>query len=145
MEDQYIYPDKFFRKDNNKKKRNNWGQFYTPYPVVDYINRGVENILSEIFEIEDGFASNQIKLLDFAAGTGIFICDAIERAFKSNKDLDEIYKIIQDNYYAFEIDKENYDILIENIGEIFNRYGYEFNFKNIHNINTLTKEAYDLF
>lgn len=138
---------KFYEYEQHvsKTERKQKGVYYTPLPIVSFINRSVDELLKDMFNLEDGLASTDIKVLDFAAGTGIFICDAIERAFKANKPLDEIYHIVQQNYYAFEIDPKAHQLCIENISEIFNHYGFSFNPQNISCVNTLSKEANVLF
>lgn len=147
MQEHDIYPPKYFRheKEMSKAERKKLMAYYTPMPVVDFMLRSIEEILRDKFELDNGFANENIKFLDFAAGTGIFICEAIEKAFKENLLLDNIYKILQENFYAFEYDKSTYEICLENISEIFNRYGYSFDPKNIHNINTLSNEASNIF
>lgn len=143
--DKNIFSPKFFNREkelsDNPQERKEKGAFYTPMPIVEFMNRAVEDILSDALGEKDGFGSDKIKVLDFAAGTGIFICDAIERAFKSGKSVKKIYKTVQENFYAYELDPKSHEVLLENISEIFERYGFAFKPDNIKNINTLTEEG----
>lgn len=148
LDKSFIYPEKFFKRESDLKdsaSQRNHNAFYTPYPVVDFMNRAVQDILKDVFGLKHGVVNENVKVLDFAAGTGIFICDLIEKAFKEKEDIQTIYKIIQDNFYAYEIDSETYQVLLENITAIFKCYGFEFDSKNIHNINTLSDEGFHLF
>ena len=69
------------------------GVYYTPEPVVSYIVRSVDRILRERFGLGDGLAdtatltergpeeqpkaSPRVLILDPAAGTGTFLCEAV--------------------------------------------------------------------
>jgi predicted helicase len=138
------YPKQFFTHQEtivkDKELQKNIMAYYTPMPIVDCINRNVENLIINVFGYEKGFGSPEVAVLDFAAGTGIFICDAIGRAFKSSSD----EKDIQSRFHAIEIDKSSYDICIKNIESVFKKNGHGFTPDNIHNLNTLTQEGCDV-
>ncbi|MDR2691732.1 MAG: N-6 DNA methylase [Dysgonamonadaceae bacterium] len=70
------------------------GAYYTPIEVVDFIVRGVDDLLKTEFGIADGLAddskvtinSNQIpkiQILDPATGTGTFLAQAVRQIYKS--------------------------------------------------------------
>lgn len=63
-------------------ERERRGVYYTPEPVVDYIVRGLHQILKESFGKTDGLASRDVTLLDPAAGTMTFVAQAAERAVR---------------------------------------------------------------
>ncbi len=56
------------------------GVYYTPEPVVGYITRSIHSILKSHFELPDGLASEEVKLLDPSGGTLTFPSEAIRLA-----------------------------------------------------------------
>ncbi|MGD2090708.1 MAG: N-6 DNA methylase [Candidatus Aminicenantes bacterium] len=64
--------------DPQLKKRN--GIFFTPYPVVSFIVRSIHEILKEKLGKPLGLADETVKVLDPAAGTGVFLIDAARKA-----------------------------------------------------------------
>ncbi len=112
--------------DEKFKKLN--GAFYTPYFIVDYINRKV--IL--------GQKNAEIKVLDPACGSGIFLIDAL---FKLQAITRKTFKeLVENNIYGLDIDPravKRTKILLalvsfENEGKIPERF-------NIYNGNSLNK------
>lgn len=89
---QQIYPDKFFIRQNeihkNPKLKKELMAYYTPMPVVDFINRSVLNFIDK---------EKQYKVLDPAMGTGIFLDNFIRKT-----------RWDSDSYYGFELDYESY-------------------------------------
>lgn len=76
----YFYED--FLKAYDKETRKSRGVYYTPPPVVNFIVRAVDDILKDIFRIDDGLADNsRVTVLDFAAGTGTFLLEVMQRIF----------------------------------------------------------------
>ncbi len=95
----HFYED--FLKAYDKAMRAKRGVFYTPSPVVQFIVRGVDEILKAEFDIEDGLASTTtwgevmarkpelklpkfctastpfVQVLDPATGTGTFVVEVI--------------------------------------------------------------------
>ncbi|HCX72282.1 MAG TPA: DNA methyltransferase, partial [Candidatus Cloacimonas sp.] len=58
-----------------KEKR---GVYYTPEPVVKYIVNSLHQVLKDEFGLQDGFASEDVTVLDPAAGTLTFPAEAIK-------------------------------------------------------------------
>lgn len=108
------------------------GVYYTPEPVVGYIVRSIHSLLKSRFQLTDGLASEEVKLLDPAGGTLTFPAKAIELAadeFKGKYGTGGlnrwIKKHILKNYYAFELMMAPYAIGHLKIGFIFEEIGYK--------------------
>lgn len=133
------HPRRFFARqdeiDLKQSSKRSLGAYFTPMPLVHFINKSVHKILKEEFNLESGVASSNIKLLDFAMGSGIFLFDIIQKALDVGASKEDIFE----NFYGYELDKESYDVACQNIEELIGKS------KNLYNVNTLTKEAFDLF
>jgi len=86
------------------------GVYYTPEPVVKYIVSSIHFILKTHFNLADGLASEDVKLLDPAGGTLTFPAEAIKIATEEFKNKygsgglnNWIKKHILQNYFAFEL------------------------------------------
>lgn len=107
------------------------GVYYTPEAVVSYIVRSVHSILKTHFDLSDGLASQEVKLLDPAGGTLTFPAAAIHLAAKEYiKKYGEgglhswIKKHILSDFYAFELMMAPYAIGHLKIGFILDELGY---------------------
>ncbi|MBP5448682.1 MAG: N-6 DNA methylase, partial [Spirochaetales bacterium] len=86
------------------------GQYFTPYSIAKF--------MSSLFPITD----KKIKLLDPGAGIGTLSCSFMERIAKENWNTPDIH------ISAYDIDKDVYDILNENIAlssSAFKKSDYE--------------------
>jgi len=108
------------------------GVYYTPEPVVGYIVRSIHSILKSHFNLADGLASEDVKLLDPAGGTLTFPAEAIRIAsneFKEKYGEGGLHTWIKNhilkNYYAFELMMAPYAIGHLKIGFIFDELGYK--------------------
>ncbi len=108
FEDPYIHFYENFLSAYDKQKRKDLGVWYTPKPIVQSIISMIDDILCDDFELPDGLASDNLKILDFACGTGTFLHEIYEQI------LDKIpanslnrTRIIQNhilkNIYGFEL------------------------------------------
>ena len=99
-----------FLSEYDPKTRAMRGVYYTPEPVVSYIVRSLHGILKGRFNKPDGFANNNVTVLDPAAGTLTFLAETAKLAVdefvtgygeggKKNFIKDHILK----NFYAFEL------------------------------------------
>ncbi|MGG7539386.1 type ISP restriction/modification enzyme [Rhizobium sp. 12,4] len=80
--DPFIYFYEDFLKAYDKETRKSRGVYYTPPPVVNFIVRAVDDILKDAFRIDGGLAdNNRVTVLDFAAGTGTFLLEVMQRIF----------------------------------------------------------------
>jgi len=99
----YLYEDFLQIYDFEQKKKR--GVYYTPLPVVGYIIRSVDWCLREKLTIRKGLKDSRVKILDFAAGTGTFLLEAIRFVLKDEDDNEQKLLIkdhILKNFYAFE-------------------------------------------
>jgi len=108
------------------------GVYYTPEPVVGYIVRSIHSILKSHFDLADGLASEEVKLLDPAGGTLTFPSEAIRLAadeFKEKYGEGGLHHWIKNhilnNFYAFELMMAPYAIGHLKIGFIFEELGYK--------------------
>lgn len=80
--DPFIYFYEDFLAKYDAKTRKARGVYYTPPPVVNFIVRAVHDTLKTAFGIAGGLADRKrVTVLDFAAGTGTFIVEVLERIF----------------------------------------------------------------
>ena len=107
------------------------GVYYTPEAVVGYIARSIHSILKSHFGLADGFASEEVKLLDPAGGTLTFPAEAIRLAANEFKEKYGegglhrwISKHILANFYAFELMMAPYAIGHLKMGFILDGLGY---------------------
>jgi len=108
------------------------GVYYTPEPVVSYIVRSLHSLLKSHFGLPDGLASNEVKLLDPAAGTLTFPAQAIRLAaaeFKEKYGEGGLHRWmshhILKNFYAFELMMAPYAIGHLKMTFIFDELGYK--------------------
>jgi predicted helicase len=69
--------ENFLNETDPIQKRQS-GIFFTPYPVVSFIVRSIHEILKEKFGKSLGLADETVKILDPAAGTGVFLIAAAQ-------------------------------------------------------------------
>ena len=67
-----------FLKEYDATERKARGVYYTPKPVVDFIMRGVDDLLESEFGVSGGLADENVTILDPAAGTGTFLMTATQ-------------------------------------------------------------------
>ena len=71
--------ENFLNETDPQLKKGN-GIFFTPYPVVSFIVRSIHEILKEKLGKPLGLADETVKILDPAAGTGVFLIAAAQLA-----------------------------------------------------------------
>ena len=108
------------------------GVYYTPEPVVKYIVHSIHSILKTHFDLADGLASEDVKLLDPAGGTLTFPAEAIKLAteeFKTKYGSGGLHNWIQkhilQNYFAFELMMAPYAIGHLKMSFILDEIGYK--------------------
>lgn len=80
--DPYVYFYEDFLAHYDRETRESRGVYYTPPPVVNFIIRAVDDILVDLFDIQDGLADRKrVTVLDFACGTGTFLLEVFQRVF----------------------------------------------------------------
>ncbi len=94
-----------FIKAYNQKKRKELGVYYTPQPVVNFIVRGINDLLKDKLGCGDGLADSEVTVLDFACGTGTFMLETIRQIFESQSANPQ--KLLDDhickNIFGFEL------------------------------------------
>ena len=123
-----------FLAEYDPKKRKARGVYYTPLPVVSYITRSINILLKEKFNKEQGFASENVTLLDPASGTLTFPANAIKLAkeeIDKSQNAGSWQQIIKNHilkdYYAFELLMAPYIIGHLKISLLLESLGYKFN------------------
>jgi len=108
------------------------GVYYTPEAVVGYIARSIHSILKSHFDLADGLASEEVKLLDPAGGTLTFPAEAIRLAadeFKGKYGAGGLHRWISKHiladFYSFELMMAPYAIGHLKIGFIFDELDYK--------------------
>ena len=107
-EDPFIHFYETFLGEYNPKLRKSRGVYYTPEPVVDFIVRAVDEILTNEFKLSDGLAHtgkttievdatapqkngktpkikkevHKVQILDPATGTGTFLAAIVKQIYK---------------------------------------------------------------
>jgi len=82
--DPFIYFYENFLSQYDPQLRKQRGVYYTPPPVVNFIVRGVDDILRGEFKLKSGLAnSERVTVLEFACGTGTFIIEVIQRILEN--------------------------------------------------------------
>ncbi|MBC6437295.1 MAG: N-6 DNA methylase [Rhodobacteraceae bacterium] len=84
----------------NFEKRKDYGVWYTPDPVVQFIVRAVDDVLKKEFMLRDGLADtsritlddkgtqvHRVQILDPATGTGTFLAEVIKRIASGVQDV----------------------------------------------------------
>ncbi len=107
------------------------GVYYTPEPVVGYIIRSVHSILKSHFDLADGLASQEVKLLDPAGGTLTFPAEAVRVAaaeFQEKYGTGGLHQWIRshilENFCAFELMMAPYAVGHLKMGFVLGELGY---------------------
>ncbi len=142
-----------FLSEYDPKIRERRGVYYTPEPVVQYITHSLHQILKKEFDLSDGFASENVTVLDPAAGTLTFPAEAIKIAvheFDRKYGKGGLHSFIKNNilknFFAFELMMAPYAIGHLKIGFLLEELGYKMTdderFK-LYLTNTLEMEELD--
>jgi predicted helicase len=120
-----------FLSEYDPKIRERRGVYYTPEPVVQYIVRSLHQILKTDFKLADGFAAENVTVLDPAAGTLTFPAEAIKTAVEEYSKYGKaglnnfINKQVLKNFYSFELMMAPYAIGHLKMGFLFEELGYD--------------------
>lgn len=132
-EDPVIHFYETFLATYNPKERERLGVYYTPLPVVSYIVRSIHKLLKEKFRKSEGLATNDVTLLDPAAGTLTFVVQAIKQVQKEleeNKKKGLIKSYIEEHilphFHAFEILMAPYTVGHFKVSMVLEEMGYQF-------------------
>lgn len=150
----YFYEDFLSYYEHETKKRR--GVYYTPWPVVSFMVRAVNDILKTEFGFEDGLAQNKerkkskaelgtqyeaaVNILDPATGTGTFLREVILNihenfeninASKSSEERKKLWnqyipKYLLPRLNGFELMMAPYAVAHMKLAMILKETGYEF-------------------
>jgi type I restriction-modification system DNA methylase subunit len=122
-----------FLKTYNPEERRRLGVYYTPLPVVSYITTSIHKLLKAKFRKAEGLATNDVTLLDPAAGTLTFIVQAIKQVQKELEERNKaglitayIEKHILPDFHAFEILVAPYTVGHFKVSMVLEEMGYKF-------------------
>ncbi len=125
----HFYETFLARYDPDEREQR--GVYYTPEDVVGYIVRSLNIILKKYFEKADGFACENVTVLDPAAGTLTFLAEAARTAVNEfsvnygSGGKDQLIKNhILENFYAFELMMAPYAVGHLKMGFLLEELGY---------------------
>ncbi len=145
----YLYEDflKAYDELRGSEKRKEGGVFYTPDEVVSCITYSLNEILKKDFGKEKGFANKEVKVLDFATGTGSFLAKVFEIIL--NEEQSKVFQIanIKDKFlkdiYGFELSFVPYIVAHIKLSSILKNAGFK-DFDNEHKLQIFLTNTLDL-
>ncbi|MEA2103217.1 MAG: type ISP restriction/modification enzyme [Candidatus Cloacimonadota bacterium] len=139
-----------FLSEFDPKMRKKRGEYYTPLPVVSYITKSLHQILKEKFGKPYGFASENVTVLDPAAGTLTFLAETAKLAvdeFTSSFGCGSLQKFVKkhilQDFFAFEIMMAPYAVGHLKMSLMLQKLGYKMKDDerfNLYLTNTLETE-----
>ncbi|GAA8473198.1 DNA methyltransferase [Helicobacter pylori] len=129
--DPYLHFYETFLSAYDPKLRESKGVYYTPDSVVEFIINALDSLLKTRFKdaplgLKSALDNENIKLLDFAAGTGTFLLEAFRKALEMRKTSDggistkeDKYQNLLKQFYGFEYLIAPYAIAHLNISQAF--------------------------
>jgi len=151
----YLYED--FLKDfddlKNSEKRKEGGVYCSPEPVVSYIVNSINYILKTKLNQIKGFASESVKTLDLATGTGSFLAQVFDTIITEERSpvfkIDNIKNKFLKDIYGFEMMFVPYIVAHLKLARILKNEGFNsFSDENklqIYLTNTLDLEQRELY
>ncbi|WP_414600440.1 type ISP restriction/modification enzyme [Helicobacter pylori] len=129
--DPYLHFYETFLSAYNPKLRESKGVYYTPDSVVKFIINALDSLLKTHFKdaplgLKSALDNENIKLLDFATGTGTFLLEAFRKALEMRKTSDggistkeDKYQNLLKQFYGFEYLIAPYAIAHLNLSQAF--------------------------
>ncbi|GAA8416171.1 DNA methyltransferase [Helicobacter pylori] len=129
--DPYLHFYETFLSAYDPKLRKKKGVYYTPDPVVKFIINALDSLLKTHFKdaplgLKSALDNENIKLLDFATGTGTFLLEAFRKALEVRKTSDggtstkeDKYQNLLKQFYGFEYLIAPYAIAHLNLSQAF--------------------------
>ncbi|QEF21543.1 DNA methyltransferase [Helicobacter pylori] len=129
--DPYLHFYETFLSAYDPKLREKKGVYYTPDPVVEFIINALDSLLKMHFKdaplgLKSALDNENIKLLDFATGTGTFLLEAFRKALEVRKTSDggistkeDKYQNLLKQFYGFEYLIAPYAIAHLNLSQAF--------------------------
>ncbi|GAA9583903.1 DNA methyltransferase [Helicobacter pylori] len=129
--DPYLHFYETFLSAYDPKLRESKGVYYTPDSVVKFIINALDSLLKTHFKdaplgLKSALDNENIKLLDFATGTGTFLLEAFRKALETRKTSDggistkeDKYQNLLKQFYGFECLIAPYAIAHLNLSQAF--------------------------
>ncbi|GAA7673488.1 N-6 DNA methylase [Helicobacter pylori] len=129
--DPYLHFYETFLSAYDPKLRQSKGVYYTPNSVVEFIINALDSLLKTHFKdaplgLKSALDNEDIKLLDFATGTGTFLLEAFRKALEMRKTSDggtstkeDKYQNLLKQFYGFEYLIAPYAIAHLNLSQAF--------------------------
>ncbi|WP_187931119.1 N-6 DNA methylase [Helicobacter pylori] len=129
--DPYLHFYETFLSAYDPKLREKKGVYYTPDSVVKFIVNALDSLLKTHFKdaplgLKSALDNENIKLLDFATGTGTFLLEAFRKALEMRKTSDggistkeDKYQNLLKQFYGFEYLIAPYAIAHLNLSQAF--------------------------
>ncbi|GLP63173.1 type ISP restriction/modification enzyme [Helicobacter pylori] len=129
--DPYLHFYETFLSAYDPKLREKKGVYYTPDSVVKFIINALDSLLKTHFKdaplgLKSALDNENIKLLDFATGTGTFLLEAFRKALETRKTSDggtstkeDKYQNLLKQFYGFEYLIAPYAIVHLNLSQAF--------------------------
>ncbi|GHS08432.1 hypothetical protein JP0115_05740 [Helicobacter pylori] len=129
--DPYLHFYETFLSAYDPKLRESKGVYYTPDSVVKFIINALDSLLKTHFKdaplgLKSTLDNGNIKLLDFATGTGTFLLEAFRKALEMRKTSDggistkeDKYQNLLKQFYGFEYLIAPYAIAHLNLSQAF--------------------------
>ncbi|GAA7979965.1 DNA methyltransferase [Helicobacter pylori] len=129
--DPYLHFYETFLSAYDPKLRQSKGVYYTPDSVVRFIINALDSLLKTHFKdaplgLKSALDNENIKLLDFATGTGTFLLEAFRKALEMRKTSDggistkeDKYQNLLKQFYGFEYLIAPYAIAHLNLSQAF--------------------------
>ncbi len=129
--DPYLHFYETFLSAYDPKLREKKGVYYTPDSVVKFIINALDSLLETHFKdaplgLKSALDNENIKLLDFATGTGTFLLEAFRKALEVRKTSDggtstkeDKYQNLLKQFYGFEYLIAPYAIAHLNLSQTF--------------------------
>ncbi|WQV00977.1 N-6 DNA methylase [Helicobacter pylori] len=127
----YLHFYETFLSAYDPKLREKKGVYYTPDSVVKFIINALDSLLKTHFKdaplgLKSALDNENIKLLDFATGTGTFLLEAFRKALETRKTSDggistkeDKYQNLLKQFYGFEYLIAPYAIAHLNLSQAF--------------------------
>ena len=127
--DAYIYFYEYFLREYDSESRVDRGVYYTPPAVVQFIVSAVSDILQQDFGLSGGLKNKDVKVLDFACGTGTFLFESYKNVLQGaapyTQEKNTLIEHLLTNFYGFEIMISSYIISHLKLSQFLKEQGYD--------------------